>query len=288
MNTIGTPGLRWITTGDDVDYWPVFSPDGKSVLFARGPDTAAVLMIVSLETGELRPFLAKAMPNVNQTRPDWSRAGDRRVAFAGTGGIWLVAADGTNPSLLPNTENMIYPSWFPDGQAMAVMQTNGARNQPCTLKIGANGETLAPLSPPGLYTGMPSVNQAAPDRVVYPGQPAVGVYDQDNNQLWLTANAGITATQIEAAQARAPWWSPDGRLIAFESSRSVDGYALYVATPDASAVLRLTDPAINANHPKWSHDRKRIVFAAIPEPGAPWKIAILDVAEVPRFSCIAA
>jgi TolB protein len=288
MTTVGTPGLRWITTGDETDYWPVFSPDGKAVLFTRGPDTGAVLMIVSLETGETRPFLAEAMPNVDQTRPDWSRADHHRVAFAGTGGIWLVEADGKSPKLLPNTENMIYPSWYPDGNAMAVMQTNGARNQPCTVKIGLDGATLGPLSPPGLYTGMPSVNQAEADLVVYPGQPAVGVYNQDNNQLWLTANSGVTATEIEAAQGRAPWWSPDGRLIAFESSRSTDGYALYVATPDASIVLRLTDPAIQANHAKWSHDMKRIVFAAFPEPGSARKIAVLDVGEVPQFRCLAA
>lgn len=281
--TFGSDSIRWITTGDTIDYWPVFSPDGKSVLFTRGPDDGATLMLISLVTGEVRPFLQETPPGATtQTRPDWSHAKDHRVAFAANNGIWLVEEDGSKPVLLPNTGGMIYPSWYPDGKAMAVM--NGP--EPATLKIGIDGQTLGPLSPPGLYTGMPSVNQAKPDLLLYPGQPAEGAYDQNNNQLWLTENSGMTASKVEVAQARAPWWSPDGKRAAFESTRSGDGMAVYVATPDASIVFRLTDPAIEGQHPKWSHDGKQIVFVGKPSGSGPGKIALLFPDKVPGYSCV--
>jgi Tol biopolymer transport system component len=93
-------------------------------------------------------------------------------------------------------------------------------------------------------------------------------------------------THVEAAQARAPWWSPDGRLIAIESTRRAAQMSIYVTTPDASAVLRLTDPILDAQHPKWSPDAKRIVFAGRPTPKSPFKIGILIPGEVPQFDCL--
>jgi TolB protein len=281
---VGNPAIRWITVGDEVDYWPVFSPDGDAVLFTRGSKETS-LMIVSVKTGELRPFLKDPPSELTmQTRADWSRTKEATVAFAGNGGIWLAEKDGSGVRQLNGTGSMIYPSWYPDGEAMAVMYTKD-NSAPQTLKISRDGAILGPLSPPDLYPGMPSVNQRSPQSIVYPGQIADGAYDQNNNQIWITTISGETARRMEMAQGRQPWWSPDGRLIAFMSTRS-GAAAMYVAPPDGSVVLRLTDPAIVAQHPKWSPDGERIVFAGKPRADGPTKIGILSPGDVPRFRCL--
>lgn len=58
-----------------------------------------------------------------QTRADWSRVKEKTVVFAGNGGIWLTEKDGSGVRYLKGTESMIYPSWYPDGESMAVMYT---------------------------------------------------------------------------------------------------------------------------------------------------------------------
>lgn len=56
-----------------------------------------------------------------------------------------------------------------------------------------------------------------------------------------------------------PHWSPDGKIIVFESTR--DGKsAIYTISADGSNLRRLTDPSSAAGQPRFSRDGKRIVF----------------------------
>jgi TolB protein len=70
----------------------------------------------------------------------------------------------------------------------------------------------------------------------------------------------VAATANKLSHEEWPAWSPDGKRLAFTSTR--DGnQELYVALADGSERKRLTsDPAIDA-HPSWSPDGKRIAFA---------------------------
>ncbi len=56
-----------------------------------------------------------------------------------------------------------------------------------------------------------------------------------------------------------PDWSPDGKEIAFESTR--DGkHAIYVVRADGSGLRKLTSAEVSDEQPRWSPDGKRIVF----------------------------
>lgn len=62
-----------------------------------------------------------------------------------------------------------------------------------------------------------------------------------------------------------PAWSPNGKRIAFSSSRSYAeddlGYAIYVMNGDGTSVSRLTDGPGNSFYPAWSPDGEKIAFS---------------------------
>ncbi len=80
---------------------------------------------------------------------------------------------------------------------------------------------------------------------------------------------------------RYPLWSPDGKRIAFASSRVAfngkipQSLEIYVIDADGANEQRLTDsPFFDDRHPSWSPDGKRIVFSARREGHFETKFAI--------------
>src|SRR5262249_6042825 len=75
------------------------------------------------------------------------------------------------------------------------------------------------------------------------------IYVMNANDSWVRR---LTRTP---AAATAPTWSPDGRRIAFASSRAGDG--VYVMNGDGSSHRRLVE---DAAFPVWSPDGRKIAF----------------------------
>ena len=272
---------RFLTSGSGfVDYWPCFSPDGKSVLFSRSHDGGRLweLWIVPTQGGEARRFARADLP-VSATRANWS-AKNRLIAFTGTakpassaasggetGRVWIIDADGRNAREIAPTgvsTLVFYPSWFPDGTQLAVVD---ALELVIKRIESSGGAAVALTRRDEMLTGMPSV---APDGkwIAFAGQTNMGQrYNQLQNSIWLLdVNAGsVHRLESTPAQGRAPSWSPDGQRVAFESDR--DGlmrlfYSVYIVNRDGSGLRQVTDYALNANHPVWSPDGKLLVIAA--------------------------
>ena len=139
--------------------------------------------------------------------------------------------------------------------------------------------------PTVIWAGMSSVSPdtRAGNPIVFAGQvPNSGGYNEDTNQIWILA-PGQPPAELDPGQGRAPWWSPDGKLVAFESNRpfsTSQHYRIFVQSGEAlgSEDAMLATPfAMNVQHAKWSHDGKQLVFAAgFPVGGA--GIAIAELA----------
>jgi Tol biopolymer transport system component len=283
-----TSPVRFLTSDSAVaDYWPSISPDGMTVLFSRIDDVRKTWMLFTVPTagGTPRQLSSSPLP-VAATRATWSPRGGV-IAFTGTSSdrkssVWLIGSDGTHARQVPATglsTEVFYPSWYPDGRHLAVMDAS----ELVIKRISLDSLTAVPVTNhEQVLTGMPSVS---PDGrwIAFAGQANAGKpYDQTRNSVWVVGETG-PARLVEAAavEGRTPSWSPDGQWLAFESNRGSgpdDLYAVFVIARDGTGLRQITPYELNANHPVWSPDGTKLVFSAYPNrsKGAPG-IALADV-----------
>jgi Tol biopolymer transport system component len=266
---IASSTVRFLTTGSQ-DYWPCFSPDGTHVLFSRRREGTSTweLFIVPTAGGEPQKLASSPLP-VSATRANWSMR-NNLIAFTGTSAngenaVWLINAGGSSLRRLDlrgTSDQVFYPSWFPDGDHIAAMD-----GQELVIKRIDLGKGIAETvtDHQQVLTGMPSVS---PDGkwIAFAGQKNAGQrYDQTKNSIWLVGDAGrLRALESSAAQGRAPTWSPDGERLTFESDRgSFTGqYAIFLINRDGTGLAQLTDRGLGANHPVWSSDGRYLAFSA--------------------------
>ena len=106
--------------------------------------------------------------------------------------------------------------------------------------------------------------QISPDGkwVVY----TVATPDMDANRnvtnIWMVPTSGGTPTQLtQSGQDSSPVWSPDGKTIAFLSSRSGEAH-VYLLALEGGEAQRLTKLSTGADLMKWSPDGKTIAFTS--------------------------
>jgi Tol biopolymer transport system component len=166
--------------------------------------------------------------------------------------IYAINVDGTGLINLTNTPGTREqaPDWSPDGSRIAflrgddiyVMNTNGG-----DVRQAVNGASLWDWSPGG-------------QRIAFLGQDNLGrqrdyyIINVDG-----TGEVRLTNTPLDNKQDQ-PYWSPDGRSIAFTASPPNVFGEIYVINPDGSNQQRLTNNAANDNTPKWSPNSTRIAF----------------------------
>ncbi|HEY4340354.1 MAG TPA: hypothetical protein VGM97_10455 [Steroidobacteraceae bacterium] len=277
-NVMPNAAARDITTRTTgvIDYWPCFSPDGKTVLFSRTLDVGKTWALFRVSAAGGSPELFAQMP-VSATRASWS-AKTGRIVFNGDSpdgkdsGLWVIDGDGRNARHLMTKDLLApsYPSWYPDGKTIGF--GDAARN--ILYRMNIDGITpVAITRQDQVLAGMSSVS---PDgkSVAFAGQANHGqLYDQDNNQIWLVDGRGESSRlESNPLQGRTPSWSPDGKRLAFESDRGSPNslYAVFIVNRDGSGLVQVTDYALNAGHPVFSPDGRRLVFAT----GDPAKKAV--------------
>jgi Tol biopolymer transport system component/tRNA A-37 threonylcarbamoyl transferase component Bud32 len=260
------------------DFFPAaaylaWSADSTSLVVTDSPGEGQpdALFVVSLETGEKRqltnpqpPVLADISPAVS---PDGSSLVFLRRTTWGAGELHLLGlgkgltAEGEPSRLTPVELRADFPAWMPDGKEL-IFSAKGS-----LWRLAVFGEKTPTRIP---YIGedclMPTISRAQP------GKPARLVYVRSfvDTNLWRietsapgapSASAPVRAISSTKHEYHCQF-SPDGRRVAFASSRSGEP-EIWLSDSDGSNAVQLTSlRAQETMVPNWSPDSQFIAFAS--------------------------
>ena len=250
------------------DGLSVFSPDGRSLAFARRPNLplSDIYILPLSESGQPRAEPKRIThDNAFILGFDWTRDG-RDLVFSssrgGVDGLWRVSSAGGRPERLAVSSNdAAWPSIARTGDRL-VYAFGTLENHVWRMAAPGSGVT-GPEAAPLRITRSPRVDQQptfSPD-----GQKiAWSSMHSGEHQIWVCgADGSLPAklTEFGIPGADAPQWSPDGRYIAFRGF-SPWPPRVYVIGAEGGAARRLTAGDFTEDPPGWSRDGKWIYFTS--------------------------
>jgi len=258
-------------SGPATQFSPTFdwSPDGTSLAISQSdPDKVhARIALISLDTTSRRVLTTPSEQELDIS-PSFSPDGSR-VAFVRSNVGGMVSELYVVPVGRGELKRLTYDSrnilgnlaWTPDGREIVFSSTRGGA--PGLWRIPASGGT-----PEAVLGG--SVNAANPI-ISWKGKLLAYQQTLEQNDIWrlplandkLRQGAPIPIVVSKGFNAR-PRFSPDGKKIAFESTRS--GYSeIWICGSDGSNCASLTSLHGVAGAAQWSPDGRSIAFEFRPK-----------------------
>ena len=227
------------------NYYPIFTPDSSSILFASnraGPNFDFFI----LNFTEREVFQVTA--NVgNVISPDFSPDG-RAIVFANRVGenptaIWMVNADGLNPRLVyTGSGDIVSVSWSPNGEKIAYAMNTGVPQEYEIFTMDTSGRNHLKISQ-GLQGIGGSVDWSPDGTSLLIHAGPFG----DKDIFKVDAATGSFVQLTDGGNNAGASYSPDGRFIVFNSLRNNDQADLYIMEADGSGMRQIT----NDPEPDW-------------------------------------
>jgi len=250
-------------------------PDSSCILAtdSAGDGTPDALFAIAVDSAEKRQLTAPRYPAAGDTDPAISPDGSwlvfRRNLAPFIGDLYRlplgrgVVATGEPHRLTLPEMDASSPAWMPDSKEILF----SAKGSLWRLAV-SGAATPARLPFVGEDGLMPAVSRAQP------GQPARLIYVRSfvDSNIWRvqTSAPGALASSEPAVAISStrgdniPQFSPDGRRVAFTSSRSGD-LEIWLADADGANAVQLTSMGAVPGFPRWSPDGELVAFHSNPE-----------------------
>lgn len=241
-------GLTQLTDMEASNYYPIFSPDGGSLLFASNRNGSFDLYQLLFSEKQL----FRVTENIgNVVSPDYSPDG-RRIVFvnrAGSGpaSIWMVNSDGLNPKLIfTGSGDIVAVSWSPDGNQIAYAMNLGVVNEFEIYTMNIEGKEHQRITQ-GLKGIGGSVDWSPDSKslLIYAGP--VG----DKDIFKIDAANGNYVQLTDGGNNAGASFSPDGLYVVFNSLRNDDQADLYIMRVDGTNQVQLTNDPEPDWGPQW-------------------------------------
>jgi TolB protein len=236
-------GTTPVTRNGSINLSPVWSPDARSLAFTsykQGyPDLYRAFPF------ERRPDQTLAAFTGINTSPAFSPDG-RSLAMTlskdGNPEIYVLSlVSGTIRRLTRHAGIDTEPTWSPSGQQIAFVSDRGG--SPHIYVMDAEGGGVRPLTTGGFHT-QPRWSPKG-DTIAYTQR--AGTHD-----IWLVAADGSNPRRLTggAGNNQGPTWAPNGRHLAFQSSR-LGRWQIFAMLADGTAPAPITRGGDNTS-PAWS------------------------------------
>jgi TolB protein len=255
-------GLRRLTRNTVKDFRPVWSPDGGKIAFVRvrGNQTANIYVMNADGSGQRRltPTLRRSPWVELAWSPDWTKiAFIASASYRGAGDIFVMNADGSGLRNVTNTVTTSFDfAWSPDGRRIAYLDYEGLHGPSASAPlyvVNADGTGKRRLTGPLMVDLGPPSWSLDGQTIAFTGRGG-DIYTVHADGTGLRKLTRGPGWDVEAD------WSPDGRHIAFASSRDDPAhrtYDLFVMNTDGSGQQNLTHtPDVSELGVSWAPARR--------------------------------
>ena len=252
----------------------VWSPDGKFLAYLdrNSPETLYGIWLLSVENLERRQLTGPPAQNLFDMVPAFSPDGQAlafvRLSSGRVSDIYLVPVGGGEPRRLTfDNTDIDGLAWTQDGREIVFTSDRGGGyglwrisvtgGTPERLAVGGDSDFSRPLSPQGNRLAMSRQG----NRLAY----VQSTFDTNIWRIEIPESNGrsspptrlIASTNLE----QGPQYSPDGKKIVFESTRS-GSYEIWVCDSNGTNLIQLTSFDRTTGTPRWSPDGRHIAFDA--------------------------
>ncbi len=248
-----------------VDTGPAFSPDGRTLGFARESPAGTDIWLLPLGQNYDPRGAPERTPGAQVEIPlAWTPDGEG-ILFSSFRSLWRMPA-----STSGNRKRLTF-AWDASFLAPAVSQ-HGNRLAYEVRKLETNIWQVE-LRQPGLNPGKPSKLIESTRSEVQPAYSADGkkiAFSSDRSgafEIWLCDHDGSNTIRLTSLggpeRPLGPKWSPNGLSIVYEKWTGA-GFRVFVIGANGGAPRRLTtDPVSSHTWPSWSRDGKSIYFRSL-------------------------
>jgi Tol biopolymer transport system component len=293
MPSAGGPERKLTTLRPWFGLALTWSPDGRRIVYSDRPSLAAPWSLVA--------FSVEGLQTTPLTQPGTAYAGDAFPSYAPDGktlafarmsasgdslpsDVYVLKDGDTDPRRLTFDGGLIGGlGWSPDGREVLYAGVRKGED-PRIWRVPMAGSAkpvalVGPVPSEILAESIPQVSHAlrlsvgrASRRLAY----VRGTYDTNIWKITDPTGASGKPTRIIASSVPddAPQYSPDGKTIAFASSRS--GVSeIWTCGRDGSECSALTHAGVHSGTPRWSPDGRHIAFDS--RPAGQSDIVVLDL-----------